>query len=58
MYHESFLLVGFFSSLIGLLQQMITWYMVAGKLIVIPGTSKQRQVKLHSFRRLCFNVPG
>ena len=47
---------------IGLLQQTITWYKIrhAGgqaRYYSRTGTSKQRQVKLHWFRSLCFNVP-
>ena len=47
---------------IGLLQQKITWYKIrhAGgqaHYYSRTGTSKQRQVKLHWFGSLCFNVP-
>ena len=46
---------------IGLLQLAITWYKIrhAGgqaHYYSHTGTSKQRQVKLHWFRSLCFNV--
>ena len=48
--------------LIGLLQLTITWRKIrhAGgqaHYYSRTGTSKQRQVKLHWFRSLCFNVP-
>ena len=47
---------------IGLLQLTITWYKIrhAGgqaHYYSHTGTSKQRQVNLHWFRSLCFNVP-
>ena len=47
---------------IGLLQLTITWYKIrhAGRQAHYYsriGTSKQRQVKLHRFSSLCFNVP-
>ena len=47
---------------IGLLQLAITWYKIRHVLgqanyYSRTGTSKQRQVKLHWFRTLCFNVP-
>ena len=49
-------------SLMGLLQLTITWYNIrhAGgqaHYYFRTGTSKQRQVKLHWFRSLCFSVP-
>ena len=48
--------------IIGLLQLTITWYNIrhAGEQAYYysrTGTSKQRQVKLHWLRSLCFNVP-
>ena len=47
---------------IGLLHLMITWYEIRhaegqAHYYSRTGTSKQRQVKLHWFRSLCFNVP-
>ena len=50
------------SILIGLLQLAITWYKIGhaggqAHYYSRTGTSKQRQVKLHWFRSLCFNVP-
>jgi len=46
---------------IGLLQPTTTWHKIrnaAGQAHHSrTGTSKQRQVKLHWFRSLCFNVP-
>ena len=47
---------------IGLLQLTITWYKIRypggqAHYYSRTGTSIQRQVKLHWFRSLCFNVP-
>ena len=56
-YHHGLGAVG-----IGLLQLAITWYKIGhaggqAHYYSRTGTSKQRQVKLHWFRSLCFNVP-
>ena len=47
---------------IDLLQLAITWYKIGhaggqGHYCSRTGTSKQRQVKLHWLRSICFNVP-
>ena len=62
MLEHDWLLTALIYGLISLLQQTITWYKIrhAGgetHYFSRTGTSKQRQVKLHWFRLLCFNVP-